>query len=243
MTPHLAAAASQGDTLSSIISPAVTLVIIVLLVVTRVRGRRLEPARLLTADLILIAVGIGGAVPVLHSTTLHGIDWLIGSADLLDSLVIGTARGFTVRLYQRDGAHCYRYGPATVALWILSILIRIALAAAASARHASPLIAGGDLLFMLGLALLCQNLVVIRRHRHPQARPSHPVEPADAALSRTGRPVPTAAALPPGCRRGNLWTESDEKWAAALIQVIALGHRSTCSSNAGRPGGRPGSSR
>jgi hypothetical protein len=211
MTTHLATAASQGDTLGSIISPAVTLAIILLLIVTRVRGRRLEPARLLTADLILIAVGIGGAVPVLHSTTLHGIDWLIGSADLLDSLIIGTIRGFTVRLYQRDGAPWYRYGPATVALWLLSILIRIALAAIASARHASPLIAGGDLLFMLGLALLCQNLMVIRRHRHPQARPSHPVEPADAALSRTGRPAPTTAALTTEMRPRNLWTESDEK--------------------------------
>ena len=188
MTHQLAtAAASPGNTLSSIISPAVTLAIILLLVVTRVRGRRLEPARLLVADLILIAVGIGESVPLLHNTTLHGTDWLIGSADLLDSLIIGTTRGFTVQLYQRDGAPWYRYGPATVALWLLSILIRIALAAIASARHASPLVTGGDLLFMLGLALLCQNLMIVRRHSHPQARPSHPVEPADAALPCTCR--------------------------------------------------------
>jgi hypothetical protein len=183
MTPELATAASHGNTLSIVISPAVTLAIILLLVVTRVRGRRLEPVRLLVADLILIAVGIGESVPVLHNSSLHGTDYLIGGIDLLDSLIIGTIRGFTVRLYQRDGAPWYRYGAATVALWALSILIRIALATVASARHASPLIAGGDLLFMLGLALLGQNLVIARRHNHPQIRPGHPVAPAGAALS------------------------------------------------------------
>jgi hypothetical protein len=177
MTPQLAtAAASQSNTLSSVISPAVTLAIILLLLVTRVRGRRLEPARLLAGDLILIAVGISGSVPVLHNTTLHGIDYLIGSIDLLDSLIIGTIRGFTVRLYQRDGVPWYRYGPATVALWVLSILIRVALATVASAHHASPLIAGGDLLFMLGLALVCQNLVVAWRHSQPQARPGPAIQ-------------------------------------------------------------------
>jgi hypothetical protein len=179
MTPQLATAtASQSNTLSSVISPAVTLAIILLLLVTRVRGRRLQPARLLAGDLILIAIGIGSSVPGLHTTTLHGIDYLIGGVDLLDSLVVGTIRGFTVRLYQREGAPWYRYGPATVALWVLSILIRVALATLGSARHASPLIEGNDLLFMLGLALLCQNLVVAWRHSRPQpkVRPSRAVQ-------------------------------------------------------------------
>lgn len=101
--------------------------------------------------------------PELHST-LHRIDYLIGGIDLLDSLIVGTIRGFTVRLYQRDGAPWYRYGPATIALWLLSILIRVGLAILGSAHHASPLTEGSDLLFMLGLALLCQNVVVARRH-------------------------------------------------------------------------------
>jgi hypothetical protein len=82
----------------------------VLLLVTRVHGRRLQPARLLAGPLILIAIGIGigSSAPELHSTTLHGVDYLIGSIDLLDSLIIGTIRGFTIRLYQRDGAPWYR---------------------------------------------------------------------------------------------------------------------------------------
>jgi hypothetical protein len=170
-TQFAAAAASQGNTLGSAISPLGTLAIILLLLGTRVRGRPLQPARLLAGDLILVAIGIGSSVPGLHAAALHGTDYLIGGVDLLDSLVVGTIRGCTVRLYQRDGAAWYRYGRATVALWIASILIRAALAVLASARHAAPLVAGDDLLFMLGLALLCQNLVVARRSITRSARP------------------------------------------------------------------------
>jgi hypothetical protein len=128
--------------------------------------------------LVLVAIGIGSSASELHTTTLHGIDYLIGSIDLLDSLIVGTIRGFTVRLYQRDGAAWYRYRPATVALWLLSILIRVGLAILGSAHHASPLTEGSDLLFMLGLALLCQNVVVAWRHAQPQpqARPSRAVQ-------------------------------------------------------------------
>jgi hypothetical protein len=159
MNPQLA---GQANTLGSVISPAITLAIVLLLVVSRVRGRPLQPARLLTGDLILLAIGLGALIPESH-TIVHGIDYLIVGADLLDSLVLGTIRGFTVRLYERDGVPWYRYGLPTVVWWVVSILIRVALAVLGSAHHASPLSTGGDLLFMLGLALLCQNLVVIRR--------------------------------------------------------------------------------
>lgn len=181
MTLQLATAAgtaSQTTMLGSVISAAVTLAIIGLLITTRVHGRRLAPARLLVLPLILIAIGVGSLVgssaSELHTSTLHGIDYVIGSIDLLDSLIVGTIRGFTVRLYQRDGDGWYRYGPATVALWVLSILIRVVLAVVGSAHHASPLTGGNDLLFMLGLALLCQNVVVIRRHAQLLPRPSQP---------------------------------------------------------------------
>jgi hypothetical protein len=147
---------------------------IIVLLVTRARGRPLEPARLLVGPLLLIAIGIGSSTPALHGATLHGatlhgaawhgIDYLIVGLDLLDSLLVGTIRGFTVRLYQRDGAPWYRYGPVTIALWLLSILIRVGLVILGAAHHASPLAEGSDLLFMLGLALLCQNVVVVQRY-------------------------------------------------------------------------------
>lgn len=177
----LATAATGHHALSAAISAGVTLLtlaIIVMLLVTRVRGRRLKPARaLLGAPLILtgigaaftIAIGLGSAAAGLHDTTLHGIDYLIGAIDLLDSLILGTIRGFSIRLYERDGVVWSRYGPATVALWLVSILIRVALSTLGAAHHASPLIEGNDLLFMLGLTLLCQNAVVARRHAQGQS--------------------------------------------------------------------------
>ena len=183
MTTQLAAvaavAASQDSRLSGTIPAVTTLAIIVVLVITRVRGRPLQPARLLAGPLVLmvigtgslLAIGVGSSASAPHAATLHGIDFLIGGADLLDSVVVGTIRGFTVRLCQRDGAAWYRYGPATVALWVLSVGVRVALAVLGTARHASPLTEGGDLLFMLGLALFCQNLVVIRRNACAAAAP------------------------------------------------------------------------
>ena len=171
MTLSLAGTASQSNTLTSVMSAVVTLAIIGVLIATRVHGRRLHPARLLVGPLVLMAVGVGSVIGSSasrpHAATLHGIDYLIGSLDLLDSLIVGTIRGFTVRLYQRDGEAWYRYGPATVALWAVSILIRVGLAVLGSAHHAAPLTGGNDLLFMLGLALLCQNAVVVRRHAQP----------------------------------------------------------------------------
>jgi hypothetical protein len=178
MNPPLAiAAASHGGTLNSVIPAAVDLGIILVLLVTRVHGRPLRPARLLAGPLVLMAAGIGACAAELHATTLHGIDYLIGSIDLLDSLIVGTIRGFTVRIYRRDGAPWYRYGLATVALWLVSILIRIGLAVVGSARHASPLTLGSDLLFMLGLALLLQNAVVAVRHARPRAQPGRAAAP------------------------------------------------------------------
>ncbi|HEX3921428.1 MAG TPA: hypothetical protein VHY31_04005 [Streptosporangiaceae bacterium] len=110
----------------------------------------------------------------------HDTPTRVGSIDLLDSLIVGTIRGFTVCLYQRDGAPWYRYGPATVGLWLLSILIRVGLAVLGSVHHASPLTEGSDLLFVLGLALLSQNVVVAWRHARPRAQPG-PAEPSSSA--------------------------------------------------------------
>lgn len=175
-----AATVNQSDTLSGVISAALTLAIIALLIATRVRGRRLEPARLLVGPLVLMAVGAGSTVGSyeggLHTVTLHGIDFLIGGIDLLDSLLVGAIRGLTVRLYERDGDPWYSYRLATVALWVLSILIRVALAAVGSVHRASPLV-GDDLLLMLGLALFCQNIVVVRRRPRPCPPSSRSVQP------------------------------------------------------------------
>jgi len=166
---------SQSHTLNGVISAAVDLAIILLLVITRIHGKRLQPAQLLVFPLVIVVIGIGSSAAGLHNSTLHGIDYLIGGIDLADSLLLGTIRGFTVRLYQRDGDPWYRYGPATVALWLLSILIRVGLAILGTAHHASPLTEGNDLLFMLGLTLLCQNVVVIWRHTQSQTQPSQAV--------------------------------------------------------------------
>jgi hypothetical protein len=164
-------AAATHSTVSGAASAAIVLAVIALLVVTRMRGRRLDEQRMLLIPGILIVAGIANVASA-HSGTLHSIDYVIIAIDLADSLILGVCRGFSVKIYEQDGAPWYRYSPLTAGLWLLSIGIRLGLAAIGSKHHAAAITAGGDLLLMLGLTLVCQNLVVAARARRVAPAPA-----------------------------------------------------------------------
>jgi hypothetical protein len=141
------------------------LVVIVLLVVSRTRGTPLRAAKLLILPVAVMAAGGLAAVATAASIKphLHAIDFVIIALDLVLSLGLGVARGVSVQLYRRDGAPWYRYGGVTVALWALSILLRLALAVFGAHHGASPLTASSLILFWLGVSLLTQNAVLLAR--------------------------------------------------------------------------------
>lgn len=159
----LSAVSSTNSATTSVLSGVVSLVVLVLLLVRRARGQPLNVRRILTLAGVITVIGVVVAVSELNTTKFHSVDYVIGGIDLVDSLVLGTVRGFTVRIEDRDGALWYRYGPLTLAFWVVSIVIRVVLIVVGEAHHVSSLIAEGDLLFMLGIMLLCQNLVVAQR--------------------------------------------------------------------------------
>ncbi|GAA1668534.1 DUF1453 family protein [Fodinicola feengrottensis] len=171
-------AAATHATSPSLISAALTLAILVLVVVTRIRGRQLRPERMLILPLVLMALGLAATIPPALNSHLQTIDYAVIAGDVLLSIVLGGIRGYTVVLYRHQDTTWYRYGPLTVVLWVLSIVLRIVLAAAGSVLGATSIITGNSLLFWLGITLLTQNILLLIRSSPSSAslQPS-PTEP------------------------------------------------------------------
>ncbi|MGH3447373.1 MAG: hypothetical protein ACRDP4_07095 [Nocardioidaceae bacterium] len=147
--------------------------IIVLLVILRVRGRVLRPRRMVVLPAALLVVGCAATTPVLvHSNPVDsGVDAVVLAADVALSVVLGAVRGATVLIENHEvNTVVVRYGVATVALWLASILARGELSVVAHAHGASAWVSGDDVLAMLGVSLLVQNLLVIWRVQTRAAR-------------------------------------------------------------------------
>jgi hypothetical protein len=152
-------------------APAIVgLLVIVILVLRRTRGQPLQPARLFLLPAILLGIGVLAALPAAGEAHLHAIDGAVIALDLLLSIGLGAVRGTSVLLYDQDGAPWYRYGTATVALWGVSIALRLLIGVLGAHQGASELATSAGVLFMLGLSLMTQNLVIVRRSAN---RPEH----------------------------------------------------------------------
>jgi hypothetical protein len=174
MTALHAVTTSQGTSGPGPLPAIIGLAVIVLLVATRTRGTPLRAAKLIILPAVVLVIGALAAAATAASTKphLHPLDAVIIVVDVALSLTLGIARGVSVRIYRQDGSVWYRYGGATVALWALSIGLRFALGAFGAHHGASPLTTSASVLFMLGLSLLAQNTVMLRRSaRQPVPRP------------------------------------------------------------------------
>ena len=142
-----------------------SLAILAVLIARNLVGRKFHAARLFIMPLVVGLLGIAAIAPLISDTTPHAVDYIVGGLGLLDSLIIGGIRGFTVKLYKQDGILYYRYTPITVVLWCVSIGIRAVLSVAASMHGATLLIQSADVLLMLALSVLVQNIFVLLRVR------------------------------------------------------------------------------
>lgn len=149
---------------SGLVSVLVTLAILLLILVRRVRGQELRPQRLFVLPFLPVLLGVGAVAPQIGLVHLHGIDYTVLAADLALSVVIGAIRGRTVLIYQHAGTTWYRYGPLTVALWFLSIVLRVALGIYGAHHGATQLATSDVVLLMFGLTLLVQNAIVWARY-------------------------------------------------------------------------------
>lgn len=182
--PLAAAAVNNNKTGAGALPVVIGLVVIVVSVLRKTRGRLLQPRRLLMLPLIVLVVGVLAALPAAHDVRLHDVDDLVVGLDLLLSIGLGIVRGLSVPLYQQDGAIWYRYGTATVLLWGVSIVLRFLVSISGAQHGATELTTSSSLLFMLGLSLLTQNLVISVRTCRPANPSDGPARAGKAADQR-----------------------------------------------------------
>ena len=130
--------------------------------VSRCRGQVLNVRRLLVLPAALTAVGaaqvVGGA--------RHGyrpVDLVLIAAGVAASGVLGLARGATVALYQRNHATWLRYRPATLWLWLATVVVRVLLTGVAHAAGAKLAFSGPALLLAVGTTLLGEAVAIASR--------------------------------------------------------------------------------
>jgi hypothetical protein len=120
----------------------------------RIRSLWLLPA-------ILIVIGVA-AISHVDNGNLSATATLYLVIDLVTSLVVGAIRGCFVRVYERDGVMWRRGTAVTMALWIVSIGIRVVIAIVAGNAGVAN-VSNAALEITLGVSLLGQNAVVALR--------------------------------------------------------------------------------
>ena len=163
-------------------------IVIAVLVVGYILHRRfvgsvLEARRLLVLPLILAAVGVAG-LGDLHALSASGVALLVAGTAV--SVVLGLVRGATVRVADRDGVVWMRYRGVTVALWVLTIAVKIGLAVVAHGADASS-----GAVLSLGLGIVAESVVILLRALRLESSVLW-----RASGRRTGRPVVFAPAVP-----------------------------------------------
>jgi len=157
----------MNSTVNTVAQLLVVVAVLGLVISRRFRPRPVRgDARRWRLPLILMAIGLYSVVELTkgsHAITLNGDD--IGYLVLggLLSLALGAARGSTIRIYDEGGVLVQRYAPATAALWLATILVRLGLDAAAPSFGVAKAVAGASIMFMFGISLLGEAAAVTAR--------------------------------------------------------------------------------
>src|SRR5690242_4292797 len=93
-------------------------VAVVVVVVKRFVGEPLIARDLLVLPVVLVGLGVWAVAEAAPVRVLE-VAWVVGAA--LVGMALGAARGWTVRLFVRDGALWQRYSPWTIAVWVGSV--------------------------------------------------------------------------------------------------------------------------
>jgi hypothetical protein len=131
---------------------------------------------------ILVVIGIA-AISHVDNGNLSATAILYVAIDLIASVVLGAVRGYYVRVFERDGVMWRQGGAVTLALWVVSIGIRVVVAIFAGRARVGN-VSNASLELALGITLLAQNGVVALRG----SRMGIPFATDDSLLRRTSRP-------------------------------------------------------
>ena len=155
-----------GTDIASYLVPAA---LVVYVIARQFVGRWVPARRSLLLPLVLVVVGVGQAGHV-GWTALAVV--LVG-ADVLLAAGLGVVRGAAIRLTLRDGYLYQRGGWLSVGLWLLTIAVRVGVAAPFLHTSAGPALEA-TLAMSFGISLGAQYAVFNAR----VARDGRPIRPA-----------------------------------------------------------------
>ena len=130
---------------------------------------------------ILAVIGVA-AVSHVDNGNLGATAILYLAVDLVASIALGALRGCFVRVFVREGVMWRQGGAVTLALWVVSIGIRI-VGAVLAANAGVGNVSSASLELALGVTRLAQNGVVALRG----SRLGIPFASGDASRRRSGR--------------------------------------------------------
>lgn len=136
------------------------LLILALILWNQVRTRKVSGGRLVAIPLIVIVIGLLQAGSGGLTRTSLGVLLLV--LGLVLAVILGVARGYAMKIWVGpDGQFWRRGGALLVALWLVSVAVKVGIDLGGAAAGAK--IAGAALLIELGVTLGVQNVIVAGR--------------------------------------------------------------------------------
>jgi len=143
----------------------------------RLAGEPLKARRLVVLPAVITVWG-GYQLAHVHGG-VHAVDLAVIVVAVVVSLVLGLVRGTTIRVYVRDGHLWQRYTFVTIAVWLVSVAIRLGTDWAGHLAGASTTVLASSLVLTLGVSFLGEAAVVGMRG----LRLGAPFAPQDARRS------------------------------------------------------------
>ncbi|WP_206789390.1 hypothetical protein [Amycolatopsis sp. MtRt-6] len=146
---------------SVLLYAAIAALVLYKLVYQQVRGTLLDRRTLVAMPLLLTAVGGYLTLKALPGASAAELGLL--AADLLVLAGLGVLRSATTTLTERDGTTFQRGSAVTIGLWLLTVAVRIGVAAPAAAIGAAGPLTSASIALTLGVSIAVQNATTYRR--------------------------------------------------------------------------------
>jgi hypothetical protein len=139
---------------------AVVIALVVIVLARRMRGEAVSaPKKLFLLPVVVGAVGLQN----LTHATVNAVDIGVIAGGCALSLVLGLVRGSLDRVSMVNGAPYMSWSGASVAVFAVNVLSKLALDAGGVAAGGTPAALGSSILLSFGLTLLGEAVVVWRR--------------------------------------------------------------------------------
>jgi hypothetical protein len=147
-----------GMSSSDLVDIVITLVVLAWVLYRQTVARPVSVRRLWLLPAILIVLGVISISHVNHGHLSGTADAYL-AVDVVSSIALGALRGFFVRVYGQDGVMWRQGSAVTIALWIVSIAVRV-LVGILAANAGVGNVSDAALEVAFGLSLASQNAVV-----------------------------------------------------------------------------------